>query len=424
MAKQNQVMELLHDLDIVNWGDFSHAYGTAEDVPQHIRAFLSQDESEWNEAYDFFCSSVWHQGTVYSVTAKTIPFLVRLLTMESIPHQDGILYLLYMLANGHSYFEVHYQLDPQWSNAYLAEQGTNYENQLRLERSYVENARNEVLKGSDIYVNLLSDDEPKIVGHAIYLLSDLRELPIHHIQLFKDIYEHHESEAIKNSALHGIRVVTTDMTFRKTFFESVFDSVDSPKLKSTAAIGAFETAGYQYRPDIFDYLLMFYEYLERETEWGWLARDEDYPDPWGPGITTSDITQACFTLSSPQKWIEVQNLAFVMQKPNKIFDLIKDVMFKFFVPETNGEVKWTSTWGDWTRLWREGTYVVDFYQLKQERMPLVYKTTDSPEKYRDVISLILDLDKFWEVESNMLNVFGLPHSRVELEKLYGSAFTP
>src|SRR5690606_5185022 len=123
------------------------------------------------------------------------------------------------------------------------------------------------------------------------------------------------------------------------------------------------------RPDIFDYLLMFYEYLERETEWGWLARDEDYPDPWGPGITTSDITQACFTLSSPQKWIEVQNLALVMQKPNKIFDLIKDVMLKFFVPETNGEVKWTSTWGDWTRLWREGTYVVDFYQLKQERMP-------------------------------------------------------
>lgn len=112
-----------------------------------------------------------------------------------------------------------------------------------------------------------------------------------------------------------------------------------------------------------------------------------------------------------------------MQKPIKIFDLIKDVMFKFFVPEINDEVRWTSTWGDWTSLWKEGTYVADFYQLKQEKMPLAYKTTSSLEKYRDVISLILDLDKFWEVESNMLNVFGLPHSRVELEKLYASNLT-
>ena len=305
---QNQIIEFLHDLDAINWGDFSHAYGTAEDVPQHIRAFLSQNESEWDNAHNFFCIAVLHQGTIYSVTAQTIPFLVKLLTFETVIHRDGILYLLYMFANGYSYLAGHYHLDPQWADAYLTKQGTDYESQLRLECGYVENARNEVLKGWNVYVRLLTHDKPKIVGHAIYLLSDLHELPINHFQLFKNIFELHPLEEIKNSALHGIHALNTDTTLRKTFFEKVFDSVDNPGLKSTAAIGAFETAGHQYRPDIFDYLLMFYEYLESETEWGWLARDGNYPDPWGPGITTSAITQACFTLSSPGKWSEVQRL--------------------------------------------------------------------------------------------------------------------
>lgn len=96
-------MGILDGLDDVNWQDLSHAYGSAEDVPRQLRTLLSQDESEWDEAFTFFFQSVWHQGTVYSVTAHVIPFLVELLTVETVIHREGILYLLEALANGNSY---------------------------------------------------------------------------------------------------------------------------------------------------------------------------------------------------------------------------------------------------------------------------------------------------------------------------------
>lgn len=46
------------------------------------------------------------KGTIYSVTAQTIPFLVKLLTFETVIHRDGILYLLYMFANGYCILQV------------------------------------------------------------------------------------------------------------------------------------------------------------------------------------------------------------------------------------------------------------------------------------------------------------------------------
>lgn len=407
-------MELLEELDSVDWRDLSHAHGTAEDVPRHIRALLSQDKSKWEEARVFFWESVWHQGTVYSVTAHTIPFLARLLSIENVMHREEILILLHALANGHSYTEVHYHLDPQWMDEHFAEQGTDYESQLRLERGYVERSRKAVLEHYELYVPLLGHKDPKLVGHAIYLLSDLSELPIDHFHLFKNIFQQHTSDEVKNSALHGIRNLNLDPGSKKTFFEGVFDSVDNYRLKSTAAIGAFEAAERHYRSDIFEYLLDFYQFLRNETEYGWLSRDLVYPDPWGPGISTSQIARACIAVGSLQNLFEVRRLSSVMEEPVEVFSLMKDAMFELFASEIHEEVTYTSAW-------RDGTYVVDFFSKRnRERLPLESKATVFPEIHRDVIELLLSLDKFWEVESNLLRFFGLPHSRSELKQLYDS----
>ena len=404
-------MRVFDGLEDVNWQDLSHAYGSAEDVPRYLRALLSEDESEWDEAFTFFFQSVWHQGTVYSVTAHVIPFLVELLTVETVIHREGILYLLEALSNGSSYAEVHYHLDPELADEIYAGQGTDYDSQLRLERSYVVSARNAVLERHEVYLELLEHDNPKLVGFAIYLLSNLHELPIDHFQLFREIYRRHDSNEIKNSALHGIRALDLDPGIRQAFFESIFDVAVDGRLKSTAALGAFEAAGRQVRPDIFEYLLDVYQFLERETEYGWLQHDDSYPDPWGPGISTTAIARACVAGSSLENLSEVRALASVIEGPSAVFDLMKDLLLELFSSQVPSKFGSSSTW-------RDGTYIVTFTRghIDDREWPVAENATVA-DTCRDLFELLLSLDKFWAVKSNLLNVFGFPHSRSKLKKL-------
>jgi hypothetical protein len=62
----------LHGLDDIAWGDLSHAYGSAQDVPVLIRS-LADPSCEWIDALDVLFSSVLHQGTCYSATAPCQP---------------------------------------------------------------------------------------------------------------------------------------------------------------------------------------------------------------------------------------------------------------------------------------------------------------------------------------------------------------
>ncbi|MFD3453303.1 hypothetical protein ACFWVC_14100 [Streptomyces sp. NPDC058691] len=72
-------MELAHPLDGLDdhpWADTAHAYGTAEDLPEHLRALVGDDDAA-EEAISELYGSVLHQGTVYAASAEVAPFLAR-----------------------------------------------------------------------------------------------------------------------------------------------------------------------------------------------------------------------------------------------------------------------------------------------------------------------------------------------------------
>ncbi|WNI20479.1 hypothetical protein [Streptomyces sp. ITFR-16] len=72
-------MELAHSLDGLDahpWASFSHAYGSAEDLPGLLRALAGTDAEAAEEALSELHGSVLHQGTVYSASAEVVPFLV------------------------------------------------------------------------------------------------------------------------------------------------------------------------------------------------------------------------------------------------------------------------------------------------------------------------------------------------------------
>ncbi|MEV4949273.1 hypothetical protein [Streptomyces sp. NPDC053755] len=73
-------MDLAHPLDGLDtfpWASFSHAYGTAEDVPGLLRALAGTDPGEADEALSELYGCVLHQGTVYTASAAAAPFLAR-----------------------------------------------------------------------------------------------------------------------------------------------------------------------------------------------------------------------------------------------------------------------------------------------------------------------------------------------------------
>ncbi|MEE1752205.1 HEAT repeat domain-containing protein [Streptomyces sp. SP18CS02] len=74
-------MELAHPLDGLDaqpWGDTSHAYGSADDLPDLLRVLADGGPDAVEEAVSELYGRILHQGTVYPASAVVVPFLARL----------------------------------------------------------------------------------------------------------------------------------------------------------------------------------------------------------------------------------------------------------------------------------------------------------------------------------------------------------
>lgn len=98
---------MLNGLDAIDWSSFEDAYGNAGETPHRLRALLSDDEEVRREALGELFGSVWHQGTIYSVSARVIPFLVELIGAPQVKEKEPIVVLLASIAGGRGYYEVH-----------------------------------------------------------------------------------------------------------------------------------------------------------------------------------------------------------------------------------------------------------------------------------------------------------------------------
>ncbi|WP_327092443.1 hypothetical protein OIE66_17885 [Nonomuraea sp. NBC_01738] len=73
----------LTGLGDVDWSALKHAYGSADDTPEILRALAANDEG-WSDAANEYFSAIVHQGTVYPATERTIPFLVQIALSPSV----------------------------------------------------------------------------------------------------------------------------------------------------------------------------------------------------------------------------------------------------------------------------------------------------------------------------------------------------
>lgn len=100
----------------VDWARYHHAYGPADDVPELLMAVANADRDV--EAFSSAASALWgnvfHQGTRWGVTAKTVPFFIELLMTgpQAVRARRFLVTYLHHLALGYpdSVFPGHFPL--------------------------------------------------------------------------------------------------------------------------------------------------------------------------------------------------------------------------------------------------------------------------------------------------------------------------
>lgn len=81
-------------IDAVPWDRLHHAYGSAHDVPDQLRALRSADPEVRRWGRSSLGGNVYHQGTRWEASSHVVPFLVALVDELSTPDRPGVVGLL------------------------------------------------------------------------------------------------------------------------------------------------------------------------------------------------------------------------------------------------------------------------------------------------------------------------------------------
>lgn len=163
--KNKRIAQVIESLEQINWKALHHAYGSAEDVPQLLRALASNDNADRTEAYNKLYGNIWHQGTIYEATAYAVPFLIELLNISDVKDKDAIVYFLQAIGTGGSYHEDHA------SSFYEEKHSPEFQKKLNQELLWVKNVYLATVDGLPTYLQLLTCPDKQVRRVVPYLLA-------------------------------------------------------------------------------------------------------------------------------------------------------------------------------------------------------------------------------------------------------------
>lgn len=165
---------MFKNLDSVPWRDLTHAYGSAKDVPDYIRALTSPDEKAASEALFELNGNIWHQGSVYDASLHAVPFLIEAVRHARPKTQAEILDLLGRLAHGHGFYDVHLHMEHVGDAIAKSIDGDPDETR-NAERNLVRDITLAVFDGQELYFDSLKSEVLAVRVAAIELLTKLAQ---------------------------------------------------------------------------------------------------------------------------------------------------------------------------------------------------------------------------------------------------------
>ena len=170
------------------WGELTHAYGSARDVPLDLRRLASSVPAVRDAALWELQGSIYHQSDVYDATAAAVPFLIRLASCSAPPNRCDILDLVAEIAR--SAFWDPDKIRKAWAKARARYSATWGDTGMDIAEQRIANmqlVQPALIACSDQLRALLADANERIRTSAKLILQETAKRPD---------ADHHEAETI------------------------------------------------------------------------------------------------------------------------------------------------------------------------------------------------------------------------------------
>ena len=279
---------MLDGLDQVEWSRLRHAFGTAEDVPQLLRALTSPSPDERRAAIGDLYGNIWHQGTIYEATPYAVPFLIELAASDKTPSRYEILIYLGTLADGSSYIDVHKDV--------VAPSQEKLSEQLEVELGWVAQTRKLVKSGEALYLENLRASEHTMCCAAAYVVSRFPEEGERYWSALRARYDDAEGD---EPIQCGVAILSKEFSAKGTsdtqWLLRTFKQEIRPSVRVALAV-SLAVSDEQRRDDVLEFLtanLLTDEHVEK----GYHAQ------PWDCGEAVWDIVDALCASTRGQRML-------------------------------------------------------------------------------------------------------------------------
>lgn len=197
----------LDELETIDWTGLVHAYGSAGDVPDLIRALVSPNAAARDSAFEELFHNIYHQGTIYEATTYTVPFLIAILNSPYTPDRAMVAGLLACIASGRGYFEVHAAIGG-WREI-LEKQGTTLEAELERERVVTASVRHAAQAALPLLIPFLADKDPGLRACIAEALAAYPEHQMTHLPLLRSALATETDESVRECIADCIGQLTS-----------------------------------------------------------------------------------------------------------------------------------------------------------------------------------------------------------------------
>ncbi|MDP9312576.1 MAG: hypothetical protein M3R24_17095 [Chloroflexota bacterium] len=415
---------LLKGLETVDWSRLGHAHGKATDVPALLRATLSGNPHHRDFAFQLLHETIWHQGTVYQATQYVVPFLIGLLTHSETPDKAAILRLLQCLSTGYPSVSEH----DSWQREWFAKQDRDFQAAVAQAADEVQQAHDAVRRGLYQYFALLHDQHTRVRRDVIPLLCTFPEaadrvLPV--LQQHLNVETDHavKAEVIEQVTAYLSSLSTLAIDTKVDFvrlFQAVVDSNQEPLIVRFAAAVALADLIPRHLPDRVIAILL--DAIAAPA--GVSPRYFDDPRPLNQevceDIVVDRATEALSFLDGPRSLpylMQALSLAITAEHAHTIAIMLLSVAI---VTE-----RYKVSYRGVPAFEHDTVYYACVYPrapdgVEERIYPVIVSNLvieELTDIQRQAIKAVVGCKRVWDIRSNLLEVYGLPRSPVEVEQM-------
>lgn len=398
---------MLENLDKIEWAKLGHAYGSADDVPDLLRNLASPDKVARDATYYTLYGNIYHQGTIYEATAYAVPFLIELLQEPSVEDKDQLLLFLNHVMEGTSYNDVHQHL------GIFADERNNpeFQAEMQIELYWVKQSFIAVQEGLQVYLRLLDHSLAAVRAASATLLGKfMNDANLSVPKLYACLTQEKETQVQESLIRSLARLASYDSEPIQFIEKLATDSLIKPNLRRVAAVCLLRVAK-DKTPDAIVKIL-----TEAVTDYKPSKEVLDVDN-----LAIEELTYSLSLLGAERgalALIQILNHAPNGHDALAITNWLLELAFS--------ERRLNYAFASMSRT-KEGKWEHDFSldnagkQAVQEELAnsdkQVVLRANLTHLQRQALHAIITSDKFWEIETNLLNVYRLPTARTDLQAL-------